>query len=462
MVASSRAGATVPHRAVVIWLPAAEPLVTGGGTLCDFVAGFRLSDLPADVHARLRLLLADLAAVSAAGRAAPAAAISADHAAEVHPGDAATSLYDGRRLGAVGAAFANSMLANVLDFDDGHRLTKGHPGAIVIPAALAAAQFADADADELLAAIVIGYEVAIRAGIALHRRDPSYHASGAWGGVGAAAATARLLGLDAPATLAAIGLAEYHAPIAPIMRSCADPAMTKDACAWGAGIGVSSALLAARGFTSVGAEFLDGDLSDLGHRWRLQELYVKPHPCCRWSQGAIALAIAACAGRPLGVDAITRVRVRTFGAADGLSKVIPQTTEEAQYNLVWPLACALQRADFAVEDVLGPFADDAVAALVDRVELVIDPEFDAVFPDRRLTAIEIELRDGRRLAAGPIEAPGEPDDPRFAEIVTAKVRRYLDAGRDLAPPPLGGGLRGYGAGELFQLLRDPIRAPTVA
>ena len=58
--------------------------------------------------------------------------------------------FDGRRLSASGAAWANGVLANVLDFDDGHRLTKGHPGAVVIPAALAAAQRADATADGAL------------------------------------------------------------------------------------------------------------------------------------------------------------------------------------------------------------------------------------------------------------------------------------------------------------------------
>ena len=125
----------------------------------------------------------------------------------------------------------------------------------MIPGALAVAQRVDATPTQLLEAIVVGYEVSIRAGIALHERDPAYHASGAWGAVGVAAASARLLGLDQSATISALGLAEYHAPIAPMMRSCAEPKMTKDACAWGATVGVESALLAARGFTAVRGEF---------------------------------------------------------------------------------------------------------------------------------------------------------------------------------------------------------------
>jgi 2-methylcitrate dehydratase PrpD len=421
--------------------------------LVEFATGLSLRDIPASARARLRLLLADMAAVCSAGRPAPAAAMAADYAGAVHPGSEATLLLDGRRVGAAGAAFANGVLANVLDFDDGHRLTKGHPGAVIIPATLAAAQRVNASVTQWLEAVVVGYEVAIRAGIALHDRDPSYHASGAWGAVGAATATARLLGLDGPATLAAAGLAEYHAPIAHIMRSCAEPQMTKDACAWGATVGVSSALLAAQGFTSVRPEFLDAELDDLGRRWRLKELYVKAYPCCRWSQGAIAAAMAATAGRTLTPGEVRRVRVRTFAAADGLAKVVPETTEEAQYSVVWPVACVLARGRFGVEEVLGPFTDPQIRAMFDRVEIDVDPALTAQFPARRLTAVELELTGGEVLGAGPLEAPGEPDDPGFSDVVTAKVSELMGPGGQAEIR----GLADLGPDQLLELLRH---APT--
>jgi 2-methylcitrate dehydratase PrpD len=424
--------------------------------LVEFVTGLSLDDVPGSTRARLALLLADMAAVCTAGLPAPASAMAADYAAAVHPGSEATLLRDGRRVGAVGAAFANGVLANVLDFDDGHRLTKGHPGAVIIPATLAAAQRVDASVAQWLEAVVVGYEVAIRAGIALHDRDPSYHASGAWGGVGAAMATARLLALDGPATLAAAGLAEYHAPIAHIMRSCAEPQMTKDACAWGAAVGVSSALLAAQGFTSVRPEFLDAGLDDLGCRWRLEELYVKAYPCCRWSQGAIAAAMRATGGRTLTPGEIRQVRVRTFAAADGLAKVVPQTTEEAQYSVLWPVACVLAHGRFGVAQVLGPFTDPEIRAMFERVDVDVDPTLTAQFPQRRLTAVEIEFTSGQRLAAGPLEAPGEPDDPALAEVVEAKVRELIGSA-DAAPPAAPEGLAALGPEQLLAMLRD---APT--
>ena len=160
------------------------------------------------MRSRLEHLLRDFVACSLAGRVTPAARIAADYAAAQHPGDAATSAFDGRPLSATGAAWANGVLANALDFDDGHRLCKGHPGANVIPAALAVAESVRASPDELRRAILLGYEVAIRAGVALHARSAEYHASGAWGALGAAAAAGTLLGLDDERMRYALGLAD--------------------------------------------------------------------------------------------------------------------------------------------------------------------------------------------------------------------------------------------------------------
>jgi 2-methylcitrate dehydratase PrpD len=154
---------------------AAAPLAS---EVADFALGLRWDDVPAQVRRRLAWLLLDHAAVVVAGRPAAAAAIAADHATAANGGDAATALLDGRRLSAPGAAWANGVLANVLDYDDGHRITKGHPGAVVIPSALAAAEVSGADLRQLLEAIVVGYEIGIRAGVRQHDREPAYHASG--------------------------------------------------------------------------------------------------------------------------------------------------------------------------------------------------------------------------------------------------------------------------------------------
>lgn len=388
--------------------------------MIDFVHDVRWQEIPAEVRDRATLLLRDFAAVSVAGRATATAAYAADYAAAQHAGDAATALFDGRRLAPAGAAWANGVLANALDFDDGHRLVKGHPGANVIPAALALAETVDAAPEDLLSAVVVGYEVALRAGIDLHARSSEYHASGAWGSLGAAAAAARLLGLDAGKTRHALGLAEYHAPIAPVMRSVGDPAMTKDACGWGAFVGVSSALLAEAGFTAAAAAFLERAPADLNQRWHLLDVYVKKFPCCRWSHPAIEAALVARSRGGLEPDGIRRVRILTFAAAAALARRSPATTEEAQYSLVWPVAVALVHGDFTVDHVGERALRDPVALrLASLVEVEVEPELEAEFPARRRARVVVD-----DFASGVTEAPGEPDDTAWAQIVEAKFRRF--------------------------------------
>jgi hypothetical protein len=85
--------------------------------------------------------------------------------------------FSGRTASALGAAWANSAAASAQDLDDGHRLARGHPGAVVIPAALAVGQARQASWERILSAIAIGYEVGIT--IAAARR--SYGNTGTWG-----------------------------------------------------------------------------------------------------------------------------------------------------------------------------------------------------------------------------------------------------------------------------------------
>jgi 2-methylcitrate dehydratase PrpD len=418
-----------------------------------FANDLRWDDVPQQVQRQIALLLLDCVSVIEAGRTAPAALIAADHASEAHGGTAATALYDGRPLSVPGAAWANGVLANVLDYDDGHRITKGHPGAMVIPAALAAAESVGATPTQFLEAVLVGYEVAIRAGILLHDREAQYHASAAWGSLGVAVATARLLALDATKLRYAVGIAEYHAPIALMPRAVADPAMTKDTCGWGGLIGTSAALLAGRGFTGLDSEFMltSGDL-ELGDRFEVLELYLKHYPCCRWSQPGIDAALRL---RP-DPARIESVVVRTFAAADLLSRRRPTNTEEMQYSLVWPVATALARGRFGVEEVLGGFDDPLVAQIADRIRIEVDPALTDAFPARRLTDLEVVTTDGTTVRSGPIEAEGEPHTAGWEDVVAGKVLRFLDP--DVALPlqvgttPPAGLVAGRSRDELVRLL----------
>ena len=217
-------------------------------------------------------------------------------------------------------------------------------------------------------------------------------------------------------------------------RAVNDPAMTKDTTGWGAFMGTSSAMLAARGFTALDSEFMQASAElELGERWELLELYLKPYPCCRWSQPGIDAALRL---RADGLDPVRvgEIEVRTFAAAEDLSWRRPRTTEEMQYSLAWPVATALARGRFGVDEVLTGFDDAAAASLVARMRLVVAPELTARFPARRMTELVVRLDDGTELRTGAIEAGGEPGADDWEDVVGGKVRAFLDPDAVLPVP----------------------------
>ena len=156
-----------------------------------------LDDAPTEVVDQAKRCLLDLIGVAAAGSRLEASRIIRSVAASQFGGTGGFFLFDGRSASAAGAALANATTIDGFDAHDGHPLTKGHAGCGSLAGLLAfAGQGRSTSGREALAHLIVGYEVAIRAGIALHATAAEYHTSGAWVSLGVAAIGARLLGLD--------------------------------------------------------------------------------------------------------------------------------------------------------------------------------------------------------------------------------------------------------------------------
>ena len=171
-----------------------------------FLHSFSLSDVPDKVVTHARYLMLDLLGVAAAGRQTKTANIICDYAAgfmgagKKQP--AVPILFDGRGVSTAGAALAGGMMIDAIDAHDGYKPTKGHVGCALLPSILAAlasvGQLEDEEA--LLTALIAGYEVGSRCGIALHRITPDYHTSGAWMAVAVAGVVSRIYGLSVEAS----------------------------------------------------------------------------------------------------------------------------------------------------------------------------------------------------------------------------------------------------------------------
>ncbi len=382
----------------------------------DFTLKTRWEDLPAVVQHQAKRCLMDALGALIAGSQTPVAGIMRKTAQEQFGGDQATILVGGERVSAAGAALANGFFGNALDIDDGYRKVKGHPGACALPPVLAAAELAGGcSGREFLTALVVAYELGTRAGVIRHATYEVYHSSGSWGAIAGAAAAGRLIGLNAEQLFHAMGTAEYHAPIAPMMKGIDTPAMGKDSIGWGCMVAVQSALLARDGFTGICPLFDDSPDSslvlNLGQRWEILNLYFKPYAACRWGQPAVAGALSIVRDNHLRPDQIRHIRVRTFEAATRLPTGHPRNTEEAQYSLAFPVAAALLDGEVGPAQVLPPrLHDPDLMSLLDRVATEVAPEFEAEFPAKAPSEVVVETTKGEIFRSGRIEALWEPPD----------------------------------------------------
>lgn len=370
-------------------------------------------------EAALRCLL-DLLAATAAGLSTSAAAAARRAAPLLFRDGGASIWFAGETLSAAGAAFCNAAAASVLDLDDGNRPARGHPGASVIPAALAVAQETDADAEALLAAIVTGYDVAVAVGA----ERGFYARSGMWCGFGAIAAAAVLRRTSED--LVAQALAIYGAT-APNLQSVADgtpypPALgndVKEGIPWATATALAALQLAEAGMTGpldlldhAPHHRADGIAARLAGPPAIAQTYFKFYCCCRHLHAPIDALLAVMAEHALAPQAIDAVEVHIYRGAFNLSnRVEPANLIDVQYSIPYSLGLVALHGPGA----LLPLEDGALgradaSAFARKVTLHLDPEIDRRFPAESLARVVVSA--GGRRFESPLRHPrGEAFDP---------------------------------------------------
>jgi 2-methylcitrate dehydratase PrpD len=326
-----------------------------------------------------------------------------------------TLFMSNEKITSTGATLVNATMANALDLDDGHRLVKGHPGAVIFPAILAAAEEYKVTGKEFLSSILIGYEVGIRAGLLAYQLRPEYHCTGSWGALGAAAGVSRIIGLPSSSLEHALGIAEYHSTYSPMMRCIDHPSMVKDGIGWGSMTGISAAYLAQQGFTGIPSLFstkqAEPMIEELGQHYRINHLYYKPHSCCRWAQPAVEGIKYLIEQYKISHQSIAKVVIHTFTESARLSKKYPNNTEEAQYNLSFPVAAYLVCGEVGPQQVLHELENEDILAMINKIEIQIDSQLDEQFPEKALSRVEVFTSDHAHYVSPIIQAKGDFDYP---------------------------------------------------
>jgi 2-methylcitrate dehydratase PrpD len=335
-------------------------------------------------------------------------------------------------------AMANGFLANALDADDGHRMSRVHNGGILFPAIFAEAQLRSSSGRDVMTAAVIGYEIGLRAGMALNNSGEIYYGSAHGGTYSAAAATGYLMGLTPEEIINALGIVEIQAPSCHLMGwvNARKIPMIKEGMGWAAATGYTAALMAGHGITGTLTLYdtfaREACIDDLGSDFQILKTYFKPFAACRWTQGPIENLSKILKAHPLDPDDIVKIQVRTPDKAANLDTIYPQTPEDAQYSIPFALGALLAYGKVGPAEMgVDRLKDPEILKCAEKVEVVADPDMQALYPRYVATEVAVTTHGRTTYTEHNKKISGDWDRPMTDQELIDKFIEY--AGPVLGP-----------------------------
>ena len=333
------------------------------------------------------------------------------------------------------AALVNATAGVALEMDEGNRLGGGHASIHVTPGAIAVAEEQGSSGKALLESVIVGYEVTSRIGSGT-KTKAEVHSHGTWGTIGAAAATARLLGYDASETRQAMNVAVSMSP-ANTWTPCFEGATVRNLYPGRSGFqGIMAAQLVRCGFTGIKdgprdlydtllgqgfdpAVVVDG-LGEPGD-YRIQNNYFKLHACCLYNHPVLDAVQAVARRETFSPFDVTRIKVEAPPLALTMADPEPQNMLAAKFSIPYAVAASLIHGTtditaFYPEKVKDP----QVGALAQRVEVVADPEMNLNRYDYPASRVEVELADGRVFKDSVIAHHGDTHNPASRDELMSK------------------------------------------
>lgn len=420
-----------------------ENTMASSKALASWIAGFRPEDCSEQDLKDAKLRILDLLISSAAGWKCNMEYNRMVNTVIFPMGGTpeSTVIFSGKKLPAPVAAYINATYGHGADIDDGHREANGHPGVSLIPAVLALAEANNGGTDAILSGILVGYETYLRVSKAvqpalLHR---GFHGTGVVGAVAAAAACAKVLGLDECQTHNAISLASVQASgLFEISESgqSVKPINPANACR----TGVESALLARQGarapedpFEGIKGFFkaFAGNASPeeitrgLGGPLGIGRCYIKLYPACRHIHPSIDAGIELSKRRKIRPEEVERIDLVTYpNGAFVTGKIADPVNEgEAKFSMRYALAKALQKSRYSFEELReAGSADPETEALIGKMELTTDPSLENKAANIRGGRVTVHFTDGTEEGCFVPVPRGERENPLEPEDILRKMR----------------------------------------
>jgi len=404
--------------------------------LANYHSNLTYEDLPEEVISFAKLCILDYFGSAFAGANKEPIQMISETINEMG-GNPQATLITGGKSSVLNAALVNGASSHIVELDDIHKGSIIHAATVVIPAALAVAEWKKLSGKELILAIVMGYEVCFRIGEAVSPSHYYYwHNTATCGSFGSAVAVSKLLKLDEEAFVNALGNAGTQA--AGLWEFIEDGAMTKQLHPGKAAMnGLLSALLAQKGFTGA-TKILEGDrgffkaMSDeydegkitfnLGEEFKILENSFKVHASCRHTHAAIDLAIEIVKENNFTAEAIERVEVGCYKSTmDITNNDNPGTQYASKFSIQYCTALALVRGsanldDFNETDLWDPM----IREVTGKIDAQLDSEITAGYPKRWGSKVKVVLKNGEIIEKQTDYPKGDPENPVTSEDLQRK------------------------------------------
>jgi 2-methylcitrate dehydratase PrpD len=400
------------------------------------VHGLSYEQLPAEVIHKAKLIIRDGLGnqIAASAISDPARGVVA-LVREWGGKEESTVVGYGFKVPAPLAALCNSMMGHGVELDDAHGSGLIKAGSVIVPSLMALGEKTGKGGRELIVALVCGYEVAVRVAKAINpgHRQRGFHTTGTVSLLGAAAAGAKLLGCDEDSIASAIGLACMQS--AGIQAFLDDPCMAKPFSPGKSAFnGTLAAVMASRGFTGPkkALESREGFfnaycdevrvsdlLNGLGEKLAIMEVGFKPHAACRYAHGPIDIAQQFFHEDGIRLQDVEAVAVNMCELSiRQASKPTPPNLNAAMGSTQFSVALALKKGRNGLREYWDGFKDPEIhTASGKRVNLICEAAYGTT---GRQAAVELTLKNGRKLRREQAEPKGEPNNPLTDEELADK------------------------------------------
>jgi 2-methylcitrate dehydratase PrpD len=396
-------------------------------TTAKYIAELDYSSIPQKILDEMKVLLFDYLGVALGGTKTESGRIAVQFSKKLREKGEATIIGFGYRVSAPSAAFSNAILSHSIELDDVDSLAYFHFSPPIFAAALAMAERVHASGKELLVALTAGCDLMARLSSAMNpsHRDRGFHTTAACGTFGAAAAAAKLLGLDSNGIISTLGLAGAQA--SGLMEFYGISMQKRFNPGPAARGGVVSAILASMGFT--GAEtILEGDrgflkaYSDRADRKKLTDglgkefpifIEYKPYSCARPIHNAIDCSLELRRKYKIDPAQISKITVFRHPRWANFHKINkPRTYHEAQVSL--PYAVAVSFAEGRA--FLQQYSDEKLRdPLIQRLSEIVKIVTVDGLPRDVSCRMEIVLKDGSQFVSQVDYPKGSIENPMTAE-----------------------------------------------